>query len=84
MSCVCGCGGSTSNLTGIHLIKKIKKIKRGTPGYGEEALQSLPGKVGSQVHAPQSSPASVRFCSLLKTSEPMRWTDRMFRTALQR
>ena len=24
-------------------------IKRGTPGYGEEALQSLPGKVGSQV-----------------------------------
>lgn len=24
-------------------------MKRGTPGFGEEALQSLPGKVGSQV-----------------------------------
>jgi acylaminoacyl-peptidase len=26
--------------------------KRGTPGFGEEALQSLPGKVGSQVRTP--------------------------------
>jgi hypothetical protein len=27
-------------------------MRRGTLGFGEEALQSLPGKVGSQVRAP--------------------------------
>uniref|UniRef100_A0A0D9XJQ9 acylaminoacyl-peptidase n=1 Tax=Leersia perrieri TaxID=77586 RepID=A0A0D9XJQ9_9ORYZ len=31
-----------------HDIISLSSKKRGTPGFGEEALQSLPGKVGSQ------------------------------------